>query len=74
MTAEPDEHWDRRSDYGYGLEYEPFADTPASDPLEPEPVDDLVGDSMEAYYESAYRDGLITREQFQAKAWRRYPS
>ncbi|MFJ5548658.1 hypothetical protein [Streptomyces sp. NPDC093225] len=73
MTGEQDEGWDRRVDYGYGLEYEPLADTPASDPLEPEPVDDPIGDSTEEYYEAAYRDGHITREEFQAKVWRRYP-
>ncbi|MFI7359483.1 hypothetical protein ACIBTP_36810 [Streptomyces avidinii] len=70
MTGDQDEGWDPRADDGYGLEYEPFADTPASDAPEPEPVDDRIGDSTEEYYESAYRDGLITREEFQAKTWR----
>jgi hypothetical protein len=71
MTNEQDEGWDRRADYGYGLEYEPFPDTSVSDPLEAETVDDRIGASTEEYYESAYRDGLITREEFQAKMWRR---
>ncbi|MGW6407252.1 hypothetical protein ACWF95_08785 [Streptomyces vinaceus] len=69
--SDEDEAWVRGADYGYGLEYEPFDDTPPSDPPLPEPVDDPIGDLPEEWSESAYREGRITREEFQNKSWRR---
>ncbi|MFJ3229159.1 hypothetical protein ACIPJS_38220 [Streptomyces sp. NPDC086783] len=53
-------------DYGLSYEPDPFAD--------PEPIDDpdawegdVNGDPIEAGWEQAFRDGHITREQFQQR-------
>ncbi|MFF2751748.1 hypothetical protein ACFVVA_40200 [Kitasatospora sp. NPDC058048] len=44
-------------------------DDPIDDPVD-DPIDDPIGDALEEAYEAAWRDGRITRDSEEARAWR----